>query len=74
MSTAQLTRLASDWQPLAPLVAVPRTKADYERLSAVLDELTDEVGEDESHPLVGLMEVIGTLVEAYESEHVVELA
>ena len=47
--------------------------AEYERLVAVLDQLIDEVGEDESHPLASLMEVIGTLIEKYEDEHVPEL-
>jgi HTH-type transcriptional regulator/antitoxin HigA len=47
--------------------------AEYERLVAVLDQLIDEVGEDESHPLASLMDVIGILMEKYEDEHVPEL-
>jgi HTH-type transcriptional regulator/antitoxin HigA len=39
-----------------------------------LDEVTDEVGEDESHPLASFMDVLGTLVEDYETERVPELA
>jgi HTH-type transcriptional regulator/antitoxin HigA len=35
--------------------------------------LRDEVGEYETHPLASLMEVIGTLIEKYEDEHVPEL-
>jgi HTH-type transcriptional regulator / antitoxin HigA len=35
--------------------------------------LRDEVGDDETHPLAALMEVIGTLIEKYEDEHVPEL-
>jgi HTH-type transcriptional regulator/antitoxin HigA len=31
------------------------------------------VGEDESHPLASLMEVLGALIERYEAEHVPEL-
>jgi HTH-type transcriptional regulator/antitoxin HigA len=38
-----------------------------------LDGLIDEVGEDESHPLAPLMEIIGVLIEKYEDEHVPEL-
>ena len=30
--------------------------------------------EDESHPLASLMEVVGSLIERYEDEHVPELA
>jgi HTH-type transcriptional regulator / antitoxin HigA len=33
----------------------------------------DEVGENESHPLASLMEIVGVLIERYEDEHVTEL-
>ena len=43
------------------------------RLYAMLDDLIDIVGEDESHPLASLMEIVGVLIENYEREHVPEL-
>lgn len=46
---------------------------EYDQVVALLDSLIDEVGEDESHPLASLMEVLGVLVEKYEDEHVPEL-
>ena len=61
------------WPPLASLVYVPHTEEDYTRLVAVLDALIDEVGEDETHPLASLMEIVGVLIERYEEEHVSEL-
>lgn len=45
----------------------------YETAVAVLDSLIDEVGEDESHPLASLMEVLGVLIEKYEDNHVPEI-
>jgi len=39
----------------------------------MVDDLIDEVGEDQSHPLASLMEVLGALVENYEASHVPEL-
>lgn len=39
-----------------------------------LDTLIDMVGENESHPLASLMEVIGVLIEKYEDENVPELS
>ena len=39
-----------------------------------LDLLIDRIGEDESHPLASLMEVIGILIEKYEDENVPELS
>jgi HTH-type transcriptional regulator/antitoxin HigA len=35
--------------------------------------LIDEVGEDESHPLASLMEIVGVLIQNYEDQHVPEL-
>ena len=34
-----------------------------------MDELIDEVGEDENHPLASLMETLGTLNETYEAKN-----
>ncbi|HLJ81341.1 MAG TPA: hypothetical protein VKT52_07650 [Ktedonobacterales bacterium] len=56
------------------LLDVPRTEAEYQQLVTLLDALIDHVGEDESHPLASLMEVVGALIERYEDEHVPELA
>jgi HTH-type transcriptional regulator/antitoxin HigA len=53
---------------------VPHTEAEYERLISLLDRLVDEVGEDESHPLASLMEIVGVLIEKYEDEQVPELS
>jgi HTH-type transcriptional regulator/antitoxin HigA len=49
-------------------------KDQYSQMVAALDRLIDEVGENENHPLASLMEVLGTLIEKYEDEHVAELA
>lgn len=46
---------------------------EIDQLVDILDQLIDEVGENESHPLASLMEIIGVLIEKYEDEHVPEL-
>ncbi len=61
------------WPMLSPVVFVPHSESEYQRLVAMLDTLIDVVGEDEHHPLSSLMEVIGVLIEKYEDEHVPEL-
>jgi HTH-type transcriptional regulator/antitoxin HigA len=68
-----LAEAATAWAPLAGTVFVPHTDSEYIRLTAVLDQLIDEVGEDESHPLASLMEILGVLIEYYETAHVPEL-
>jgi HTH-type transcriptional regulator/antitoxin HigA len=61
------------WPALEALVYVPHTDEEYQRLVTFLDALIDEVGEEESHPLASLMEVVGVLIERYEEDHVPEL-
>ncbi|MCB0251396.1 MAG: hypothetical protein KDI07_22695 [Anaerolineae bacterium] len=52
---------------------VPHTEQEYKEAVFLLDNLIDEVGENEAHPLASLMEVLGVLIEKYEDEHVPEI-
>ena len=61
------------WPVLNRVVFVPYEESEYQQLVAILDDLIDEVGENEDHPLASMMEVIGVLIEKYEEEHVPEL-
>ena len=61
------------WKNLSNTVFVPRTEAEYNRLVEMLDKLIDEVGEDETHPLASLMDVLSALIENYENANVPEL-
>ncbi len=47
-----------------------KTGHDYKKAVALLDRLLDEIGGNQRHPLFGFLEVLGTLVENYESDHV----
>ena len=71
---AELERLSVAWIQMSEVLSVPHTEAEYLRVSAFLDIVVDEVGEDDSHPLAALMETLGALVDAYEREHVAEPA
>ena len=73
-SFLDVNKTVNAWSSLADTVFVPHTEEKYRRLVGLLDSLIDEVGEDESHPLASLMEIIGVLIEKYEAEHVPELA
>ena len=70
---AELERLSVAWTQMSEVLSVPHTEAEYLRISSLLDLVVDEVGEHDSHPLASLMETLGTLVDAYEREHTVEL-
>ena len=73
MSAAELEKVTEAWPPISRTVRVPHTDADYGDLVELLDRITDEVGENENHPLASLMDVLGVLIEKYEDEHVPEL-
>ena len=53
------SQVQQSWGNLASMVFVPHREEDYQRL-------IDLVGEDESHPLASMMEVVGVLVAKYE--------
>ena len=74
MQNLDVNKTRDAWSSLAGTVFVPHTEDEYRRLIALLDGLIDEVGEDESHPLASLMEIVGVLIEKYEDEHVPELS
>lgn len=59
---------------ISETLSVPRSEAEYNRLVAMLDELIDEVGEDETHPLASLMEITGVMIGYYENANVPKLA
>ena len=44
-------------------------KTEYQRLSAVMDDLIYGVGEDETHPLSAAMALVGVLIKTYEDQH-----
>ena len=68
MQNIDLSKIASAWSSLSGTVFLPRSAEDYRRLVALLDNLIDEVGEDEGHPLASLMEIVGVLIQNYEDQ------
>ena len=64
-----VSKTISAWSSLAGTGFVPHSEAEYRRLVALLDDLIDEVGEDEAHPLASLMETVGVLIQQYEDQN-----
>lgn len=62
-------QVSQHWPFVAPLLRKPRTEEDYDRLVEALDRLLELVGDNEEHPLGGLLDIIGDWVEAYDLEH-----
>lgn len=56
------------WQVLGPLLTI-RSEEEYEQAVERMNQLIDEVGTVETHPLYELLDTLGTLVHACEEEH-----
>jgi HTH-type transcriptional regulator/antitoxin HigA len=50
-------------------LAAIRTQADHERAAEFMNQLLDVVGDDEEHELADMLELLGQLIEDYESQH-----
>ena len=73
MQNLDVSKTTAAWSSLAGKIYVPHSDEEYQQLVEMLDSMIDEVGEDESHPLASLMEIVGVLIENYEDEHMPEL-
>ena len=73
MQNLDVPNTVNAWNTLSGTLFVPHNEEEYKRLVELLDSLTDEVGENESHPLASMMEIVGALIENYENTHVPEL-
>lgn len=51
--------------PIYPI----RNEAHYEKMLALMNALLDEVGDNESHTLANLLDLVGQLIKDYENEH-----
>ena len=69
----QLEEIAKVWSDIQPIFSVPHNQKDFNKLVILLDSLIDEVGNNENHPLASLMEMIGSLIETYESKYISEI-
>jgi HTH-type transcriptional regulator/antitoxin HigA len=66
-----LPNLQASWQAFDALAHIRpiQSEADFERLSAMMNALLDDVGDEEEHPLSGLLELISDLIYRYEQTH-----
>lgn len=60
--------IRSHWATIRPILSI-RNEREYDRAIERLNELLDEVGTNERHPLFTLMDTLSTLIEAYEETH-----
>jgi len=65
----QLSEAIKYWAHIAPVATYPKTKKEFNVLVSQLDELLEVVGDDESHRLMGLVDLLSGLIAAYEEQH-----
>ncbi len=57
------------WPVIEDILLIHNNR-EYDRAVEILNSLLDEIKDNESHALYGLLEVMGTLIEHYEHEHI----
>jgi len=67
----QVKQLLPAWDTFrrATDIAPIRNETHYRRMVAMLEALLDETSGDESHPAMGLVDIVGDLIEDYEAKH-----
>ena len=50
-------------------LGVLRSEKDYRKAMAMLDEIIDDIGQDEAHPLADLAEALALFIHSYEETH-----
>ncbi len=60
--------LKKSW-PMVENYLTIHNKHDYELAVNMLNQLLDEMGGNEKHPLYGFLDVLGIVIENYETEH-----
>jgi len=56
------------WVAIQPLFSIDNEE-EYDNAIERLNNLIDEVGTNEQHPLYGLLDMLGMVIHAYEEKH-----
>lgn len=66
---SSLHNITQHWQFVAPLIAVPYTESQYQERLVLLEQLLNEIGEDENHPLSSLLDTLSSVISNYEQHY-----
>lgn len=61
------------WKHISPIIHDPQNDDEYEKLANMLDQLLDIVGDNESHELMGLVDVISHMITQYDENYAEQL-
>ncbi len=68
--TVMINDIQPHWLVIDSYLSI-RNEHDYDRAVEQLNQLIDEVGTDEQHPMYGFLDTLGTMIHAYEEKHFV---
>lgn len=68
LNPPKIKAISKAWDELSSVMTI-RNATEFKRAAAFLDQLLDTIGDDESHRLYGLIDVLGTMIHAYEEKH-----
>lgn len=64
-----INEIIEHWKHISSVIREPQNEDEYVQLADLLDQLLDIVGEDESHELIGLIDVVSNMVAMYDDKH-----
>ncbi len=67
--TALVAEIQNHWAAIQPILTI-RDEIDYDRAVTTLNDMLDKIGTDAQHPLYDLLDTLGTIITAYEADHV----
>jgi len=65
----KMNAVISQWDVVGQVLSPPADEAEYDAVVERMEALLDHLGEDEDHPLNGLLHLMGDLVAEYDSHH-----
>lgn len=65
--TLMIQDIQPHWTAIRQFMTI-RSEQDYDRLVAQMNELIDEVGINEAHPMYEFLDTLGTILHAYEEK------
>ncbi len=66
--TLMIQDIQPHWTAIRPYMTI-RNEKDYDRLITQMNQLIDEVGTDETHPMYEFLDTLSTILHAYEEKH-----
>ena len=65
--TKSIHEIQPHWVAIRPYLSI-RDEQDYDRAVEQLNQLIDEVGTNEEHPMYEYLDTLGTIIHAYEEK------